>query len=104
MARNDRAVTAFAMLGHATFHTYELVIPIFVAIWLEAFSTTPAFLGAAVGASYALVGVGELPSGLLADRVSSKALVLACSLGMGAAFAVVAVAQTIAVLTAGLLL
>ncbi|OAQ54733.1 MFS transporter [Natrinema mahii] len=79
MDRNDRAVTAFAMLGHATFHTYELVMPIFVAIWLEAFATTPAVLGAVVGASYALVGVGALPSGLLADRVSSKALVLACS-------------------------
>ncbi|AGB30886.1 major facilitator superfamily MFS 1 [Natrinema pellirubrum DSM 15624] len=104
MDRNDRAVTAFAMLGHAMFHTYELVIPIFVVIWLERFSTTAAFLGTVVGASYALIGVGALPSGLLADRVSSKRLILACLLGMGAAFALVAVAPSVAVLAVGLLL
>ncbi|WP_226480164.1 MFS transporter [Natrinema amylolyticum] len=104
MDRNDRAVTAFAMLGHATFHTYELVIPIFVVSWLEAFSTTTAFLGGIVGASYALIGVGALPTGLLADRFSSKRLILACLLGMGGAFAIVAVAPNIAVLTVGLFL
>ncbi|WP_226007574.1 MFS transporter [Natrinema salinisoli] len=104
MDRNDRAVTAFAMLGHAMFHTYELVIPIFVVSWLEAFSTTTAFLGAVVGASYALIGVGALPSGLLADRYSSKRLILVCLLGMGAAFAVVAGAPNVAVLTIGLVL
>ncbi|WP_049899352.1 MFS transporter [Natrinema sp. J7-1] len=104
MDRNDRAVTAFAMLGHAAFHTYELVIPIFVVSWLEAFSTTPAFLGGIVGASYALIGVGALPTGLLADRVSSKRLILACLFGMGGAFALVAAAPTVGVLTVGLLL
>ncbi len=104
MDRNDRAVTAFAMLGHATFHTYELVIPIFVVVWLEAFSTTPAFLGAVVGASYALIGIGALPSGLLADRVGSKRLVLTCLLGMAGSFALISVAPTLAVLAVGLLL
>ncbi|WP_226038854.1 MFS transporter [Natrinema sp. DC36] len=104
MDRNDRAVTAFAMLGHATFHTYELVIPIFVVIWLEEFSTTAALLGTVVGASYALVGIGALPSGLLADRISSKRLVLACLLGMAGSFALVSVAPTLEVLTIGLLL
>lgn len=92
------------MLGHAMFHAYELVIPIFVVGWLEAFSTTPAFLGVAVGASYALIGVGALPTGLLADRFSSKRLILACLLGMGGAFALVSVAPNVAILTVGLLL
>ena len=32
MDQNDRTLTAFTMVGHAMFHTYELVIPIFVAI------------------------------------------------------------------------
>ncbi|QSW99757.1 MFS transporter [Haloterrigena alkaliphila] len=104
MDRNDRVVTAFAMLGHATFHTYELVLPIFVVIWLEAFSTTAAFLGAIVGASYALIGIGALPSGLLADRFGSRRLVAACLLGMAASFGIVSVAPTLAVLTIGLLL
>jgi len=101
---NDRALTAFAMLGHATFHTYELVIPVFVAIWIDVFTASPALLGLVAGASYALVGVGALPSGVLADRLGSKRLVLVCLVGMGAAFGLVSVAPTLPVLAVGLLL
>jgi MFS family permease len=101
---NDRALTAFAMLGHATFHTYELVIPVFVAIWSDAFTASPALLGIIAGVSYGLVGVGALSSGVLADRVGSKRLVLACLVGMGAAFGLVSVAPTLPVLAVALLL
>ena len=104
MDANDRALTAFAMLGHATFHTYELVIPVFVAIWIDAFTASPALWGVVAGASYALVGVGALPSGVLADRLGSKRLVLVCLLGMGAAFGLVSVAPTLPVLAGALLL
>jgi MFS family permease len=101
---NDRALTAFAMLGHATFHTYELVIPVFVAIWSDAFTASPALLGIIAGVSYGLVGVGALPSGVLADRVGSGRLVLVCLVGMGAAFGLVSVAPTLPVLAVALLL
>jgi MFS family permease len=101
---NDRTLTAFTMLGHATFHTYELVIPVFVAIWIDAFTASPALLGLVAGASYGLVGVGALPSGVLADRVGSKRLVLVCLVGMGAAFGLVSVAPTLPVLAVALLL
>lgn len=74
--RDDRRITAFVMLGHAMFHTYELVNPLFVAIWLTAFGATEAFFGVILGTSYALTGVGALPSGIMADRVSSKRLVI----------------------------
>lgn len=104
MDANDRALTAFAMLGHATFHTYELVIPVFVAIWIDAFTASPALLGLVAGASYGLVGVGALPSGVLADRVGSKRLVLACLVGMSVAFGLVSVAPTLPVLAVALLL
>ena len=104
MDANDRALTAFAMLGHATFHTYELVIPVFVAIWSDAFTASPALLGIIAGVSYGLVGVGALSSGVLADRVGSKRLVLACLVGMGAAFGLVSVAPTLPVLAVALLL
>ncbi|WP_096391579.1 MFS transporter [Halopenitus persicus] len=103
MNRNDRALTGFTMLGHATFHTYELVIPILVVVWLDAFSTTPAFLGAVVGASYAATGVGALPSGILSDRVSGKRLVVASMAGMGGGFLIVSVAPNLATLSVGLL-
>jgi len=104
MNRNDRRITAFVMLGHAMFHTYELVIPIFVAIWLDVFSATELFFGVIVGTSYALTGVGALPSGIMADRVSSKRLILVCLVGMGASFAVLSVATSVAVVAVALLL
>jgi len=103
MDRNDRALTAFTMLGHATFHTYELVVPIFVVVWLDAFSTTTAFLGVIVGASYAFTGVGALPSGALSDRFSAKRLVVASMTGMGAGFLLVSAAPNLTVLSLGLL-
>jgi MFS family permease len=104
MDDNDRALTAFTMLGHGTFHSYELVIPVFVAIWLDVFPVTSATLGAIVGGSYALVGLGAIPSGMLADRFSAKRVILACLLGMGAAFGLVGLAPNLLVLAAGLLL
>jgi len=103
MDRNDRALTAFTMLGHATFHTYELVVPIFVVVWLDAFSTTTAFLGVVVAASYAFTGVGALPSGALSDRFSAKRLVGASMTGMGAGFLLVSAAPNLTVLSLGLL-
>jgi MFS family permease len=103
MDGNDRALTAFTMLGHATFHTYELVIPIFVVVWLDAFSTTAAFLGVVVGASYAFTGIGALPSGALADRFSAKRLIVASMAGMGVGFLVVSAAPNLAVVSVGLL-
>lgn len=104
MDQNDRAITGFTMIGHSMFHTYELVIPIFIVIWLDAFSTTAAFLGVVVGVSYALTGLGALPSGILADRFSSKRLILLCLIGMGTSFALISVAPNLPVLTVALLL
>jgi MFS family permease len=103
MNRNDRNLTAFAMLGHSMFHTYELVIPIFVTVWLDGFSVTTATLGLVVGAAYALTGVGALPSGLLADRYGGKRLVVVCMAGMGGGFLLVSAAPNVAVLAVGLL-
>jgi MFS family permease len=103
MDRNDRALTAFAMLGHATFHTYELVVPILVVVWLDTFSTSAALLGVVVGASYACTGIGALPSGVLADRFSARRLVVASMAGMGAGFLLVSLASGLATLAVGLL-
>ncbi len=104
MNANDRALTGFTMLGHATFHTYELVIPLFVVVWLDEFGLTPAVIGLVVGASYALTGVGALPAGLLADAYSAKRLVLLCIGGMAAGFGLLAAAQGLATIAVGLLL
>jgi len=100
---NDRALTGFTMLGHATFHTYELVIPLFVVVWLDEFGLTPAVIGLVVGASYGLTGVGALPAGLLADAYSAKRLVLLCIAGMAGGFGLLATAQGLPTIVVGLL-
>ena len=84
MDGNDRALTAFTMLGHATFHTYELVVPIFVVsgllgvlVFLEApvnqeviSKHVPADLrGRSFGWTYvAVFGVGALAVFIGEDR------------------------------------
>ncbi|NLV08571.1 MFS transporter [Halomicrobium mukohataei] len=86
MNDNDRSIVGFAMLAHATVHTYELSIPIFVVVWLQQFSTTTALLGTIVAVGYALFGIGALPGGVLADLLSARTVVIGCLLGMGGSF------------------
>ena len=86
MNDNDRSIVGFAMLAHATVHTYELSIPIFVVVWLQQFATTRPLLGLIVAVGYALFGIGALPGGVLADRFSARTVVIACLLGMGGSF------------------
>jgi MFS family permease len=104
MNRNDEAITVFTALGHATLHTYELSIPIFVVVWLQTFDVSAALLGLVVGAGYALLGLGAVPSGILSDRYGSKRLVIVSILGMGGGFLAVSIAPNILVLTLALLL
>lgn len=103
MNRNDRAVTAFAMLGHATFHAVELAIPLFVVVWLDVFAASPAVIGVIAGASYAAIGLGAIPTGILADRVAARTLVLACLVGMGASLLAISAAPSLPLLAVALL-
>ncbi|ELY99989.1 major facilitator superfamily protein [Natrialba aegyptia DSM 13077] len=104
MKENDRTITLFTMVGHATFHLYEMVIPLFVVIWLNEFDISAAVLGAVVAVGYGMIGVGALPSGSLADRYGSKRLVVLSMGGMAGGFALISVAPTIWVLSVALVL
>jgi len=96
MNRNDRAITGFAMAGHGLVHTYELAVPILLTVWLVEFSVTSATLGTVVAVGYGLFGVGALPAGILVDRFGSRVLIVACTLGMGASFLLLAVLPGVA--------
>ncbi len=86
MNDNSRSIVLFTGISHSIVHTYELSIPILVAIWLVEFPVTTATLGIVVSVGYGLFGVGALPGGVLADRLGSRTLILACLVGMGLSF------------------
>lgn len=104
MDDDDRAVVGFAMLAHAAFHAYELSIPVFIVAWLDVFGSSEATLGLVATAGYAMIGIGAVPSGLIADARGAK-LPVACSLfGMGAGFLLLSVAPNVPVVALALLL
>lgn len=103
MNADDRSLVGFTMLAHAMFHVYELSIPVFVTVWLDAFAASEATLGVVVGVGYGLIGVGALPSGVFADTYGSKTLVLTSMVVMGGGFVLVALAPNVVVLALALM-
>lgn len=98
MDANDRGLVQFTALAHALFHTYELSIPLFVGLWMSEFGVSAAVIGLVVGAGYGLVGIGAPPSGILADRVGSRRLILLSIVGMGAGFLLIGLARGVVTL------
>jgi MFS family permease len=99
---DDRPVVGFTMVAHALFHAYELSIPIFVVVWLETFTASAALLGAVVGVGYAAIGLGAVPSGVLADEYGSDRVVLVALLGMAVGFGLTSVSPNVVVLALAL--
>ncbi|QLG29419.1 MFS transporter [Halorarum halophilum] len=97
------------MLAHGMVHTYELSIPIFIPVWLDAFdvislgpvelAVTSATLGVLVTIGYGLFGLGALPGGVLVDRIGSRRLITACLAGMAASFVLLGVSPGLVAVT-----
>ncbi|MFC6838013.1 MFS transporter [Halomarina ordinaria] len=104
MADDDNAIAGFTMLAHGTFHTYELSIPIFIVIWLDVFDVSAAVLGTVIGLGYGLIGVGAVPSGILADRFGSRTLIVASVVGMAGGFFLLSLAPNVYVLALAIML
>ncbi len=104
MDANDRSITRFTMVAHASFHAYEMTIPLFVVVWLSTFDVSTAVLGAVVAVGYGLIGIGALPSGSLADSYGSKRLVVVSLVGMAFGFLLTSVATNVVVLAVALIL
>lgn len=100
---DDRRIIGVTTVSHATVHTYELSIPILMVVWLAEFDVSPAVLGVIVGAGYALFGLGALPGGVLADKIGSRPLILACLVGMSGGFLVMSVVPGLVGIAVGLL-
>ncbi|ELY48177.1 MFS transporter [Natronorubrum sulfidifaciens] len=103
LGNNDKAIATFTMLAHAIVHWFELAIPIFLVVWLDAFDVSVALVGLVVALGYAPFGLGALPAGLLADRYGPKRLILLCLAGMSGSFVTLAAAPSIYAVAASLL-
>ncbi|ELZ05917.1 MFS transporter [Natrialba asiatica] len=103
MNENDRSITGFTMLAHGIFHTYELSIPIFIVVWLDAFDVSAFVLGIVVSIGYGLIGVGAIPSGVLSDAYGSRRLIVASVIGMAGGFFLLALAPNVVVLAAAVI-
>ena len=105
MNRNDRAITGLVMVAHAIVHTYELSLPLLLPVWQSAFpvlslptgdlAVTGFVMGVVLTLGYAPFGLGALPGGVLSDAYGSRRLILACLVGMGLSFLVLAVAPSL---------
>ncbi len=100
---NDRSIAGFTMAGHSLVHWFETSIPIFLVVWLAEFDVSVAVLGLVLAPSYGLFGFGALPAGILADKYGTKRLILSCLGGMSLGFLVLALANSIYLVAAGLL-
>ena len=104
MDANDKSITGFTMLAHGIFHTYELSIPIFIVIWLDVFDVSALVLGVVVSAGYGLIGIGAIPSGVIADTYGSRQLIVISIVGMGGGFFLLALAPNVYVLCLAIVL
>ena len=102
MNANDRAIVGLVSVAHGMVHTYELSIPIFMTVWLAELEVSTAALGVASTVGYALFGLGALPSGVLVDRIGSRRLIAVCLAGMGGAFLLLSLAETVWTITGAL--
>ncbi|MFC3958816.1 MFS transporter [Halovivax cerinus] len=92
MNGNDRSILGLTGLGHGLVHAHELSIPILLGLWMVEFGVGSAIMGAIVAAGYACYGIGAVPAGVLTDAFGSTALLVACLLGMGGSFLLLALA------------
>ena len=105
MNRNDRAITGLVMVAHAMVHTYELSLPLLLPVWQATFTevtlptgtfaVTGFVMGVVLTVGYAPFGLGALPGGVLADAYGSRRLILACLVGMGLSFLLLAVSPSL---------
>lgn len=102
MSDGEGPVVGVTMVSHALFHGYELAIPVFVIVWLGVFPVSEAVLGVVIGAGYASIGLGAVPSGILSDAVGSDRLLIVALVGMGAGFLLVSVSTNVYVLALAL--
>jgi len=102
MNENSRSIVLFTSVSHAIVHTYELSIPILVAIWLVEFPVTTATMGIIVSVGYGLFGIGSLPGGVLADRYGSRTLIVGGLVGMGLSFLLLSIAPGVATIAVAL--
>lgn len=103
MHEEDRSLISLVGVGHSLVHTYELSLPILVAVWIAEFGVTHAELGIILMVGYGLFGAGALPTGVLVDSIGAKRMIVYCLAGMGGSFILLGFTTGIVSLTAAII-
>jgi len=81
--------------SHALIHVYELATPALLILIQREFGAGDFAMGGVVGLYGVMFGLGALPSGIVADRVGSRSLLVACLWGAALCLAGMAVSRSL---------
>jgi len=94
-----------AQLGflHGAVHANLLAIPVFLNLaWRSEFQADDVTLGLLAAIAYFFFGISSVPFGFLADRRAPTGLLVACTVGIAAALAAMALSPSLPILAASL--
>ncbi len=86
---------AYATAAHSLSHAYVLLIPLFLVLWIEEFSTDIYTLGLVAATAYVFFGGGSVPFGYLSDRLGARALLMIYLGGAAASLIMLSMARGI---------
>lgn len=102
MSARGLEVARLGALVHALIHACMLLLPALVRPIANRYGVPVLAVDAVGTAHYLAFGLGAVPAGFLADRIGSRALLLACLGGCAASCALVALAPSFTLFAVGL--
>ncbi len=76
MDSRERTLVAYTTAAHSLSHTYILLIPLFLVLWIEDFDADVFVMGLVAAAAYVFFGGGSVPFGYLSDRLGARTLLM----------------------------
>jgi MFS family permease len=101
---NLKAIIAISFFAHLLVHTYMVIFPVLIPFIVEEFGVEYLVVGAIYTVSNIAFGFGAIGAGILADKIGSKRLIVACALGMGCSSLLVGITSNLEGLTITLFL
>jgi MFS family permease len=98
------AILTISFFAHLLVHTYMVLFPVLMPFIIEEFGVDYFVVGIMYTISNLAFGFGAIGAGFLTDRIGSRALIVACALGMGISSLLSGMTPDLVLLTAYLFL